>query len=370
MVDLIATNISCTTLNVNGEVVSSVLQNIESSSPGFTSFDGTVGASNLESYGFVTCPSLEAGNATITNALDVGSVTSTGSVNGLVGTFGSITAVTTAGNITQSAGTTSLQATTVAGNLTMSGTSTALTQTGSTATASLKATTVTSLTDTGNLTMSGTSAVLSQTGTSATASLKATTVTSLTSSGNITQTAGTATLKAVAVDSLTISGSSLATPSYGTLSGTGSITTPTTTSWNNLCIIVPDWTGTNSGAIGSLVWSTVTSGGSTVVVSYNGVTSGNSGSAFLNWTSTRVPLINSGLDLARRYYSTVNISRHVSGTTYTYLIAINSSAYNLNYYMVGSGFVQTTGGESSLISVSCDVGSISLNSKLIYYMFS
>lgn len=166
-----ADDIFCKTLTINGEVVSSVLQNIESSSAGVTVFDGEIQVDSLTSSGLLTTDTLTANDVTIANGVDTGSVTASGSVSGLIGTFDSITAITTSGNIAQSAGTTSLQGTTV-----------------------------TSLTDTGNLTMSGTSAALSQTGTSATASLKATTVTSLTTSGNITQSAGTTTLKRTVIN--------------------------------------------------------------------------------------------------------------------------------------------------------------------------
>ena len=94
----------------------------------------------------------------------------------------------------------------------MSGASASLTQSGASATASLKATTVDSLTTAGNVTMSGASASLTQSGASATASLKALSCTTLsttgavTTAGDITQSAGTTHLKLTVVDSFTCIG--------------------------------------------------------------------------------------------------------------------------------------------------------------------
>ena len=183
-VDIGADTIHCTNLSVNGEAISGMLQNIESSTTNLTKFKGEVYADFLNTNGEVHGDTVTANTMTCEGPIEGESLTVTGSVSGLLGAFDSMSAVTTDGNITQTAGTASLQATTVAGNITQS-----------TGTASLQATTVA-----GNLTMSGTSAVLSQTGSSATASLKATTVTSLTSSGNITQSAGTTTLKKTTIN--------------------------------------------------------------------------------------------------------------------------------------------------------------------------
>jgi hypothetical protein len=110
------------------------------------------------------------------------------------------------------------------GTITQSGTSAALTQTGASATASLKATTVTSLNCSGTctvtgsivsgsninsggtLTLTGASAALNQTGASATASLKATTVTSLTTTGNASVTGTLGVTGATNLTSLDVSG--------------------------------------------------------------------------------------------------------------------------------------------------------------------
>lgn len=152
-------------------MISTILQNVESSASGVTVFDGEIQCDNLTASGDVTGNSVVCANLTTSAGIDTTSITASGSVSGLVGSFTTLDSVTTGGNVSQTAGT-----------------------------ASLQATTVTSLTDTGNLTMSGTSAALSQTGTSATASLKATTVTSLTASGNITQSGGTTTLKKTTIN--------------------------------------------------------------------------------------------------------------------------------------------------------------------------
>lgn len=178
-VDIGADTIHCKNLNINGEAVSTILQNIESSGPNDTVFRGTITAGELKITQGATCESVTTTDIDCNGTIYGESIVTSGAVDaisyfGTIATptqnsitkIGTQTSLDCSGNITQTGGTVSLQATTVAGNLTMS----------------------------------GTSAALSQTGTSATASLKSTTVTSLTSSGNITQSAGTTTLKKTTIN--------------------------------------------------------------------------------------------------------------------------------------------------------------------------
>jgi len=141
-----ATNISCTNLTVDGEPVSSVLQNIGESSIGETVFVGDVQADTFTTTGALTAGSI---SSTTTNAgvLTSDSITNNGSISTL-----------------------SLGAT---GDITQSGTSATLTQTGTSATASLKATSVTTLTATGTSTLATVNA------------------TSMSASGNLTVTGNT-----------------------------------------------------------------------------------------------------------------------------------------------------------------------------------
>ncbi len=176
-VDVAATNISCDNLTIAGEPVSNVLQNIGESSPGQTVFTGDVEADSLTSIGAVTAASITS-TTTNAGALTASTITNTGSISTLdLGVTGTATFST---NITQTSGTASLKAT----GVTTLGATGNIVQTGGATT--LKATTADSITTAGNISQTGTSATLTQTGTSATASLKATSVTTLTASGNAT----------------------------------------------------------------------------------------------------------------------------------------------------------------------------------------
>ena len=209
-VDVAATSVSCTNLTVDGEPVSTLLQNIGSSTAGTTVFNGTVQATTLTATGSLTFPSATTGTLALTDNLTQtgGSATLKGTTVDSLTTAGNVTMSGTSASLTQSGGsaTASLKAVTC----TTLAPSSTITQTGGSAT--LKATTVDSLTTAGNVTMSGASASLTQSGASATASLKALSCTTLsttgavTTAGDITQSAGTTHLKLTVVDSFTCIG--------------------------------------------------------------------------------------------------------------------------------------------------------------------
>lgn len=204
-VDVAATNISCTNLTVDGEPLSTVYQNIGSSTPGVTVFTGEVQAETVTITDSLTSNNLSTGAivATFGNFSEDVNCSNLEVIGEIVQTDPGATATLkniNCGVISQTSGNTLLLATTVASLATAGN----ITQTGGSA--SLRGTTVTSLTSTGNVTLSGTSASLAQSGASATASLKAVSCTTLAPSSNITQSGGTATLKATTVDSLTTAG--------------------------------------------------------------------------------------------------------------------------------------------------------------------
>jgi hypothetical protein len=156
-VDVAATNISCTTLSINGEPVSNILKNVGETSTNHTVFIGSVKADTLEATTSVLTPSLTS-TTTSAGALSCTSLVNSGSV--------SATSVTATGAIT---------------GATLAGTVSTATQ--------------------NSITKIGTQTSFAVSGASALASVAA--------SGNITQSAGTAQLKATTVDSLTIGTKSL-----------------------------------------------------------------------------------------------------------------------------------------------------------------
>ena len=154
-VDVAATSISCTNLTVNGEPVSSVFQNIGSSTPGNTVFTGTLTADNFSTTGTTNTGAIVASSANITGSgLTASTITSTGTISALsVTATGDVSGATLTGTI----------ATPTQNSITKVGTQTSLVVSGSTTLASLSA------------------------------------------SGNITQSAGSTTLKTVTSDTNTIS---------------------------------------------------------------------------------------------------------------------------------------------------------------------
>ena len=196
-VDVAATNISCETLSIAGEPVSTVLQNLGESLPNETVFIGDVEAGSFTTSGTITTGSL---TSTTTNAgvLTTSSITNAGSIATL--SLGATTLV--ASGDVSGATLTGTLATATQNNVTKIGTQTSFASSGSISqtggTATLKATTVDSLSTAGNITQSSTGV----------ATLKATTVDSLSTAGNITQTGtGTSTLRGTTVTSLTSTGS-------------------------------------------------------------------------------------------------------------------------------------------------------------------
>lgn len=154
-VDVAATSISCTNLTVNGEPVSTTLQNVGSSTPGSTVFTGTLTADNLSTSGTTNTGAIVASSANITGSgLTASTITSTGTISALaVAATGDVSGATLTGTV----------ATATQNNITKIGTQTSLVVSGSTTLASLSA------------------------------------------SGNITQSAGSTTLKTVTSDTNTIS---------------------------------------------------------------------------------------------------------------------------------------------------------------------
>lgn len=141
-VDIGADTIHCNSLNVNGEAISSILQNIESSGPDVTNFNGLVNASELKSATTVTCDEVITNGVTCNGQIYGESITTTGAVSALE--MSGIITTATQDRITKIGTQTSLDC---SGNIT---------QTGGTAT--LRGTTVTSLTTSGNITQSSTGA--------------------------------------------------------------------------------------------------------------------------------------------------------------------------------------------------------------------
>lgn len=225
-VDCAATNVSCTNLTVQGEPISTAIQNMKGSTPGNTVFTGRVTADNATIGGKLnvidvdatdivtetaTCDTVTTRIAVVRNlAVEDLTVSQSSSLTGLE--CGGLT-VTDYLSVT---GATELKGpTTFTANIIQSAGG-----------AVLKNTNVASLTNPGTLTQTGAATFSGITQTAGTTSLKTTTVESLTNSGTLTQTgpanfatditqnAGTATFKALSVTGnlaftdLTVSGTS------------------------------------------------------------------------------------------------------------------------------------------------------------------
>lgn len=214
-----ATNISCTTLTIAGEPISSVLQNVGTSTLGLTKFNGELQADSVSVFGDMDTESVTA-NTTSAGVLTASSITDTGTltVSG-VSSFQNVTtgalsatSITGSGALTVS-GASSLQGVTAA-SLTTPGT---ITQTTSGSVAALKAATMDSIAVGASKLFVGTTN--SRVGVNTTTPAQALdvvgniacsgTVTSagtLTASSNIVQSSGTSTLKAVTMDSAVVTG--------------------------------------------------------------------------------------------------------------------------------------------------------------------
>lgn len=130
-VDVAATSISCTNLTVNGEPVSTAIQNVGSSTPGNTVFTGTLTADNLTTAGTTTTGAIVASSANITGSgLTASTITSTGTISALsVTATGDVSGATLTGTVS----------TPTQNSITKVGTQTSLVVSGSTTLASVTA---------------------------------------------------------------------------------------------------------------------------------------------------------------------------------------------------------------------------------------
>lgn len=139
VVSLDADDISCKTLTINGEAISTILQNVASSGPDDTVFNGKLTCTELDVVIGIDCESVTTTGVTCNGGLYAESIATNGSVTatGLYGTvktatqnditkIGTQTSLDCSGNITQTGGTTTVTSLATSGNITQSAGSTSL----------------------------------------------------------------------------------------------------------------------------------------------------------------------------------------------------------------------------------------------------